>query len=106
MNRTVTLVISLWGKDVAGGRQIVSSQEINGIPCQWEPGESSTQVDETGRWTSEQGHTFRFRQDMGLKPHDQVVIHDGALDHNCVVTKTQNAVGRGAYYEVSALERT
>lgn len=105
-NRTATLVVTQWGKDVAGGRQIVSTQEISGIPCQWEPGQSSTQVDETGRWTSEQDHTFRFRYDVGLKPHDQVVMSDGGVAHHCIVTKTQNAVGRNVYYEVAALERT
>lgn len=109
LNSTVTLLIHAWGKDAAGGRVITSTATIPNVACQWDPESGSTSVDDTGRWTTEQTHAFRFRTDpalLGLKEQDVIQVIDAGQIHSCVVVQSSNAMGRSVYFEVHTVERS
>lgn len=105
LNSSVTLIVNTWGKDTAGGRTIASSRQVGDVTCQWDPGESTTSVDETGRWTTEQMHVFRFLTDPGLKAQDVIRVVDGSRVRDCYVSRPTNPAGRNVFWEVPAMER-
>lgn len=103
----VTLLQHTWSKDADGGRVIASTLTTLDVACSVEPGTSSTAVDETGRWTTENLHILRFSSDPGLDVHDEVTWTDvqSSQVHHLVVLGTSNKMGRGSTFEVPCMER-